>query len=161
MFIEDYVILESSAILLNALTKDRGLNYIINISSKVLKNPIILVDSSFKILAHSNIEYITEPFWIRNINLGYCSYEFISEVNKIKSFKNAPNSIDPFLVMCKESPIKKLVSKVLIDGNLVGYVVILENIEKFTNTTYEIIKILSNVISEELKKIKCMGIYMD
>lgn len=152
LFIEDYVILESSAILLNALTKDRGLNYIINISSKLLKNPIILVDSSFKILAHSDIEYITEPFWIRNINLGYCSYEFISEVNKIKSFKNAPNSIDPFLVMCKESPIKKLVSKVLIDGNLVGYVVILENIEKFTNTTYEIIKILSNVISEELKK---------
>ena len=81
------MVLQNSADFLNALTSDRGLNYIINISSEVLQNPIILIDSCFKVLAHSDIKYITEPFWIRNINLGYCSYEFISEVNKIKSFR--------------------------------------------------------------------------
>lgn len=152
LFIENYMVLQSSATLLNALTSDRGLNYIINIGSEVLYNPIILIDSCFKVLAHSDIEYITEPFWIRNINLGYCSYEFISEVNKIKSFQNAPNSIEPFIVICKESPIRKLVSKVMIDGNMVGYVILLETIGKFTESSYKTIKILSNVISEELKK---------
>lgn len=152
LFIENYMVLQNSADFLNALTSDRGLNYIINISSEVLQNPIILIDSCFKVLAHSDIKYITEPFWIRNINLGYCSYEFISEVNKIKSFRNAPNSTEPFIVICKESPIRKLVSKVIIDGNIVGYIILLESIEKFTESSYETIKILSNVISEELKK---------
>ena len=152
MFIKDYILLDSSAILLDALIKEKGLKYIVNISSEILQNPVILIDSGFKILAHSDMEDITEPFWHNNINMGYCSYEFISAVKKIKSFQSSPNTNEPFIVICPESPIRKLVSKVIIDGNSVGYVIILESNEKFTDNTHEVIKLLSNVISEELKK---------
>lgn len=152
MFLKDYMLLDSSAILLDALIKEKGLKYIVNISSEIFENPVILIDSGFKVLAHSDVEEITEPFWLNNINMGYCSYEFISAVKKIKSFQSSPNTNEPFIVICPESPIRKLVSKVIIDGNSVGSVIILESNEKFTDNTYEVIKLLSNVISEELKK---------
>lgn len=152
LFLKDYIILDSSAILLDALIKDRGIKHIINIGSDILNNPVILIDAGYKILAHSDMEMITEPFWIKNINMGYCSYEFISEVKKIRSVQKSPNSNKPFQVICSESPIKKLVSKVLIDKNIVGYIITLESNEKFSDNTHKAIKLLSNVISEELKK---------
>ena len=152
LFIENYMVLQNSATLLNALTSDRGLNYVINIGSEVLYNPIILIDSCFKVLAHSDIEYITEPFWIRNINLGYCSYEFISEVNKINA--KAP-SIEPFIVICKESPIrigrKVMIMAIWLD---MQYYYSYGSLQSF----YKTIKILSNVISEELKRIRYIEI---
>lgn len=152
LFVKDFIILDSSAILLDALIKNRGIKYIINIGSKILDNPVILIDTGYKILAHSDMEMITEPFWIRNINMGYCSYEFISEVRKIKAVQKSPNSNEPFQVICSGSPIRKLVSKVLINSNVVSYVIALECNEKFNDNTYRIVKLLSNVVSEELKK---------
>lgn len=154
VFLKNYMLLNSSSTLLNALFNDRGLNNIVNISSEILHNPVIFLDVGYRILAHSNSENITEPFWVRNINMGYCSYEFISSVFKIKTIQRAPDTIEPFIVVCKESPIRKLVSKVIINDSLVGYIILLESEEKFTESTLQFIKLLNNVVSEELKKNK-------
>lgn len=152
MFINDYILLDNSAILLDALVKEKKLEEIVEIGSELVQNPVIVVDSGFKVLANSDITKIAEPFWVRNIKMGYCSYEFISTVKKIKSFKESSNSNKPFIAICDQSPIRKLISKIVINKNIVGFIVILESNEKFIDNTYEVAELLSNIVSESFKK---------
>lgn len=154
LFLKDSLYLNSSADLLDALISDKGLNHIINTSSELLQNPVILIDSGFRILAHSDAGEINEPFWLNNIKKGYCSYEFISEVKSIEAVKQSPDSSEPYEVVCSASPIKKLVSKVRIDGKSIGYIILIESKQKFIDGTYQTMKLLSHVISEKLKKNK-------
>lgn len=152
IFAKDYALLDSSAILLDVLIKEKKIDEIAGISSDLLHNPVIIIDSGYKVLANSDKDDIREHFWLESINRGYCSYEFIAAVKKIGSVKEAPNTNEPFIVICEESPIRKLVSKIIIQGSLVGYVLALESEVSFKNNHYEIIKLLSDVLSQKLKK---------
>lgn len=60
-------IINNSAILLDSILKENSLNEIIEISSKLLDNPLILIDNSFKIIAYSNSYDITDIYWKENI----------------------------------------------------------------------------------------------
>ncbi|WP_353893925.1 helix-turn-helix domain-containing protein [Proteinivorax hydrogeniformans] len=140
--------------LLNTLIHSRGLKYIIKRSSEILNNPVILLDNSFRIIAYSKVDKIEEEFWQENIKRGYCTFEFISEVKKIDALKKAPLSADPFIVTCFASPNKKLVSKVIVDEKVVGFIVVLENQEKITEKSNEFLSLLSNVISQEINSNK-------
>ncbi|MBS4538064.1 helix-turn-helix domain-containing protein [Clostridium sp. D2Q-11] len=147
---EELKIMKNSAILLNSLIQGKGLNYLINISSKILNNPLIFIDASFKIISYSSTYEITDKLWNENIHAGYCSYEFINEVKKLKSVKNSPNNNEPYIVTCDKSPIRRLVSKVFIKNSLVGYIIVLESFTLFENKNENLLPIISNVISEEL-----------
>ncbi|SCZ06239.1 PucR family transcriptional regulator [Alkaliphilus peptidifermentans] len=154
LFIRDLQFANNSAALLDSLIQGKGLNYITELGSSIINNPIILIDFSYKVLSHAKYEAIIEPFWIKNIDRGYCSYEFISEVKKIESFKNAPRTTEPFYVTCYASDIKKIVSNVMIDNKIVGYLIALECSQNFNDKTQELLRLLSNVISQELRKNK-------
>lgn len=150
----EYYFMESSSKLLNSLIEGKSLKYIINLGSEILKNPVILVDSGYKVLAHSKKEDIDEIFWKENIKKGYCSLNFINEVKKIKEVKEAPKSNTPFIVTCPESPVRKMVSKVIINGKSVGNLIALEKNGIFDDNGKNLLKTLSMVISEELQKNK-------
>ncbi|PWJ93190.1 PucR-like helix-turn-helix protein [Oceanotoga teriensis] len=149
---KDYRLVESSALLLNTLIQGKGIKYIVELGSEILNNPVILVDSAYKIIAHSKKAEIEEKFWKENIEKGYCSYEFIKEVKKIKEVKQAPNSNYPFVVTCYASPIKKMVSKVIIDHRCMGNIIVLESKKNFDEESFKLLKTLSDVISEKLDK---------
>ncbi|NLC65366.1 MAG: hypothetical protein GX752_00330 [Clostridium sp.] len=152
IFIKDYALLDSSAILLDALINEKAIEEMAVISSDLLYNPIIIIDSGFKVLAHSDKKDIKESYWIDSIERGYCSYEFIATVRQIDAFKKSPNNNNPFIVICEQSPIRKLISKIIIDGNVVAYVLVLESETSFKDNHYQITKLLSDVLSQKLKK---------
>ncbi|WP_350342916.1 helix-turn-helix domain-containing protein [Proteinivorax tanatarense] len=140
--------------LLNTLIHSRGLKYIIKRSSEILNNPVILIDNSYRVIAYSKADQIKEKFWQENIRLGYCSFEFISEVKKIDALVKSPNTEKPFVVNCYASPNDKLVSKVIIGEKLVGYLIVLQSEEHFTYKTHEFLALLSTVIAQEINNNK-------
>ncbi|MBU5269408.1 MAG: helix-turn-helix domain-containing protein [Clostridium cochlearium] len=145
-------IINNSAILLDSILKENSLNKIIEISSKLLDNPLILIDNSFKIIAYSNSYDITDIYWKENIKNGYCSYDFIVAVNKIINLKKASKNHDTFEVICGENPVIKLVCKVTIDEKVTGYLLALSSNKPFSDNDNDTLKLISKIIGMEIKK---------
>ncbi len=151
MFLKDMEIANPAAKLLNSLAQGKGLKYLLEIGAESLNNPLILIDASFSVLAYSKNENITDELWNKNIEMGYCTYEFIAAVKQLKSIKDSPFSNEPFIVTCEASNIRRLVSKVIIDSKIVGYLLLLECHDTIKDEHRKIVKILNNAISEEMK----------
>jgi len=137
--------------LLNSLAQGKGLKYLLQIGAESLNNPIILIDGEFSVLASSTNKEIKDSLWKENIEMGYCSYEFIAAVKKLKSVKESPLTIEPYKVICDESSINKFVSKILIGGKVVAYLLLLQEEGEVLEEHLNIFKVLNSAITEELK----------
>ncbi|WP_164880667.1 PucR family transcriptional regulator [Clostridium manihotivorum] len=147
-----YLLIDNPAVnLLDSLAHGNGLKDLINIGSEFIDNPVILLDSSFSVLEYSKNVPISDDIWTRNINRGYCSYEFISYVQKQKELRGSSLNNEPFPFKCIASPYIKYVSKLVIDSRLVGYLVLLECNKKVRPEHLSLLKILNNAIVEELR----------
>jgi sugar diacid utilization regulator len=147
-----YLLVDNPAVsLLDSLAHGNGLKDLMNIGSEFIDNPVILLDSSFSVLEYSKNIPISDDIWTRNINRGYCSYEFISYVQKQKEIRGSTLSSDPFVFKCIASPYIKYVSKIVLDCRLVGYLVLLECNANVRSEHLSLLKILNNAIAEELR----------
>lgn len=151
-FIEDVELEHYNVTLLKAFITGNGLQYIVKVASEILGNPIILIDLSYKILAYSSIVDITDPLWSDNIKKGYCSYDFVIAVRKMKSVQSGLKSEDPYEVMCNDSSILKLVSKVKIGSKHVGNIILLEHNRPFLLKDKKMLTLTSEILAEEMKK---------
>ncbi|MCB2291842.1 helix-turn-helix domain-containing protein [Clostridium sp. CS001] len=138
--------------LLNALKSCIALENIAEVASQALDNPIIIIDPSYRILASSEISKISDKFWIQNVKNGYCSYDFISYVRNMESIKNSLNNITPFKVICDKSHIERWVTKIIVDGKLIGYIITLLSNSPMEENYKNILLMISNVISDKFEK---------
>ncbi|KAJ50539.1 sugar diacid utilization regulator [Clostridium tetanomorphum] len=151
-FISNIEIEHYTAALFKSYIVGKGLFNIVKVASDILNNPVIVMDLSYKILAYSNIRDITDDIWIDNIKNGYCSYDFIVEVKKIKSVQDGKKFDEPYEVICNKSPILKLISKIKINNKHVGNVILLECKRPIIKRDKEILKLTSEIVAEEMKK---------
>lgn len=150
--LEEIKIINSTSTILKSLIKNKGLNHIIETASSILNNPVILIDTSFKILSHSVKSNISDIYWDENIKQGYCSYDFVTIVKKTKIIENVIKYSKSMIVDCYRSNIRKIVSPVYINENVVAYLIILELDKSFSQEDIELSDIISYVLSEELAK---------
>lgn len=128
------------------------LSQVLEVMEQELLNPVIVVDDSFKVLHYSRKIELTDQIWANNIRQGYCSYEFIAEINKIKTFRNSPISAEPFKVYCHENKLAKWVSKILIEGKLAGYIVVPECHTELTANQSNLMPIFSKISAHHVSK---------
>ncbi len=112
--------------LMDCAARSRSMEPVVNLAAARLGNSVVLLDTDFKILAHSTVFTIDDPLWAQNIRQGYCSYEFVSAVEQLEEVKNAAMTSDPVVVTCYASPLRKLSSKIFIQEKLIGIVLMLE-----------------------------------
>ncbi|MGH4125470.1 MAG: PucR family transcriptional regulator [Clostridium sp.] len=138
--------------LLNALKSSAALENIAEVASQALDNPIIIIDPSYRILASSEISKISDKFWMQNVKNGYCSYDFISYVRSMESIKNSLNNTTPFKVICDKSHIERWVTKIIVDGKLIGYIITLLSNSPMEENYKNTLLMISNVISDKFEK---------
>ncbi len=138
--------------LLELVVNDAGLKEIVDVASTMIGNPLIVIDLSFKVLVSCPIETISDTLWYDNVQKGYCSYEFIAELKKLKVIKEGRNKDKPFEVTCPESPTKKVVSRIRVENRVVGNILLLECQNTIEEDDYIYLELISNIISKELKK---------
>ena len=129
--------------LLDAAARSASLDPLINLAASRLGNSVILLDADFKILSHSTVFPIEDPLWAENIRQGYCSYEFVSAVAELDAVKHAPPTSDPVVVTCYASPLRKLSSKIFLDGKQVGIVLMLEKELPISPVHMELLPVIS------------------
>ena len=93
---------------------------------------MVFCDKKFRILSYSTSIPVTDKLWKKNIERGYCTYDFIKNVMSLEAVQGASASIEAVEVSCPESPYRKCSSKVFLNGVQVGFVLMIENNIPFT-----------------------------
>ncbi len=152
LFLEDTIGNQNTSLLLKSVFLGKGIDGIIEVAASLLKNPLIFVDSNYKVLANSDIKYITDPIWLENLKNGYCSYDFIAGAKKLRSVQKAINEDAVFEVTCTASTTLKLISRVVINGKHIGSIILLVSRKPYTSKDMELLSITSKIMGEEMKK---------
>lgn len=155
IFSSNRKLVDSSAALLNSLIKGKGLNYIVQVASEILGNPVFLVDASSKLLASSANTVIDDIFWTDLEALGYgndihlAPYVHEGFVEQILQ-SPLPVLIDPGF----PHNLKRIVGKIKLNDKTIGYIGVLENNRKLIEEDITITGLLCDVVASELQKNK-------
>lgn len=121
-------------------------------AADLLENPVIFIDSSYKVLAYSKNYPTQDQIWKENIERGYCSYEFISYVRNMEKVKNSLHDSSPFLLTCYKSNIPKYALKFFVGGKLMGYMIVLIEDKAFNAAEKELAMEISTIAASSYKK---------
>lgn len=141
--------------LLSSLAKARGLESIVAIAYKLLGNPIIVSDKSWKALAiFSEVKETDDVAWNEFLINGALSLEIVSANIKEKLTDRIEQSETPF--WCKEANMNypRLFCRVAVGSRPVATVAVIEYNRPFIERDYLILSMLANAISAEMQKNK-------
>lgn len=154
LFSERQWFYQQSYNLYNELLTGKDFSHIIGLAEKELNNPIILIDESFKVLHYSTGITVTDEIWANNIRKGYCSYEFVLEVNKLNSVRKSPTTTEPFSVVCHANEITKWISKLYWENELMGYLVVPECQSHMEREQVQLFSVFSKIMVHHLSRTK-------
>jgi len=138
--------------LISCAIRAQDINPIMNLAASKLGNPLILLDENFKVLSYSNVFSINDPLWTQNIQQGYCNYEFVTTVSEMEVVKNATLTLEPTVVTCSDSALRKLSSKILCNGHLAGTVLMLETEMPISPKHMELLPVISAAIGDTIQR---------
>ena len=125
----------------------RNLDMVLNAASTILGNSVLFSDMNFKIVSHSTTIPVNDPLWKENVERGFCSYEFIAAVRQLEAVQKAARTTDAIEVSCTESPYRKLSSKVFLDADQVGFVLMIEGETAITPAHLEAMSDISRAVT--------------
>ena len=141
--------------LLLALSKAKGLQTIVDIGYKMLENPLIVSDKSWKALAlTSQISIPDDRGWNEFINEGALSLNTVSMDIKNNLTDKIEQSERPFVL--KETSMKypRMFGKVIIGSRPVATVSVIEYNRPFIERDYQLLALFCNAVSAEMQKNK-------
>lgn len=130
----------------------KDLGFLVSFLAEMLGNPIIVFDTSYKIVAHSDKTKVKDAFWEEFIEQGYCTYEFIARISALPSVKRGRSSSGAYTADCPQSDHDKLVCPILAEGRLLGNIIVLGCQNAFHANDKKILEDVSCMIGEKLKK---------
>lgn len=153
----EYIQLSNNETNLSVVTKSlitgHGIKELINISSKIIDNPIILTTSSYKVLAMCNNGLnFDDPVWSDALLYGYCSSDSIKKFEEEGVTSKVHNNEDTYVLttgLGKEIP--RALKKISINNRVCAYIGVYEITRKFTKKDLKFIDLLCDIIAVELK----------
>lgn len=140
--------------LMDSLITNKGLQEILDIGYKLIENPIVLFDISFKILGQTKLIELDEPIWKESLIKGYFPNEYVSKIKTFKCVEKVYKSRFPVLEGLVTEKYEKMISNIIIHNKIVAHLKVFECNRPFKNSDFEIVSFLSNIISSEMQKTK-------
>ena len=140
--------------LLEVLHANQGLQAIVDKAYEILQNPIIVVDSSYKILAMYQDTSIPEDRWDleEQRSLGYMLQTNIDAMNKAKIYEQTRLAQYPVYNKDPSESHGWITALIYIHGIEVGQIGVMDSTHPFTEVDFELIDFLCKIISLELQK---------
>lgn len=136
---------EYSHILLESYLEGGSVQSMLTEAAKMIGNPIMIIDTNYRILYECSSDPCSDIVWNESIRNGYCSYEFVTQFNQLQEVRSIQSS-KAFMSGCLNSPLRRCICKIQKEGNLMGYLLSIEQ-----NTPFDQLKIQTfNLISRIL-----------
>ncbi len=117
-------------------------------SSLLLDNPLVLLDPSYKIIAHSDKGQISDPFWQTYVNKGFCSFEYILKAKQAENISAGQEN--PYFFPCHVCRDTKLVMTLKKNKSTIGYLMMLDSQHPLTMQDKLLVEILGKMITDQL-----------
>lgn len=115
---------DGCARLSSALLSGKGISYIIDTASKVFGNPILLADQSFKIIACSGADDISDPFLQNIVQEGFFPESYIKQTARKSEVKST--SIDVIPPVKSDGHRNYMVMDLEVKGRYFGFATLVE-----------------------------------
>jgi hypothetical protein len=124
---------------------------LINHAAEILGNALILTDVEHKVLSYSTNYEIMDPLWVKNIELGYCSVDFIKRVRMNEQMKNWNKlGSDVVKITLDGDKQAKLVSRIVYNNHVAGSLIMIEHHTKITHFHYKQLQLIGNILFDSL-----------
>ncbi|MGB9661517.1 MAG: PucR family transcriptional regulator [Moorellaceae bacterium] len=140
--------------LLEAVVMGRGLQEIVNISHELIGNPMLIHDTSLKVLAYTKEDGVGDPTWEEMISKkqipaeGDMFYELINVWNTLDV--GPPSTIVEPRSHSLNYPY--LITKIMVDNRVVGYLAIIGSNRPLTEVDLDLATYLSKITALEMQK---------
>ena len=140
--------------LIEVLHSNQGLQAIIDKAYDILQNPIIVVDSSYKILAMYQDPHIAgdRTDLEEQRSLGYMLPSNIEAMHRAKVYEQTRIARYPFYNKDPKASHGWITALIYIHGIEVGQIGVMDSSHPFTEVDFELIDFLCKIISLELQK---------
>lgn len=131
---------------IEAMDQIRDIPAFIDMASLSFGASLILCDIEYRILAWSTTVPVTDPIWKKNIERGFCDYEFIKKVRNLKTVRSMGRSREIMEVNCSRSPSRKYAGMVFVHGEPMGFILLIESEDSFRETHPQMLASLSGAL---------------
>lgn len=144
--------LENSNLLLKAFLEHRqdSLHYLIDTSSGLLKNPVIVLDANCGILTASSAYQVEDALWLQNLAMGYCSY---GQIMELQSFFDASAGLGPFeplTVVSSSSTTRLCISKLILNRENMGTMIVFEATTPFSKMNRKLFSLAAEMAASTI-----------
>lgn len=146
--------LAGSSKLMDSFLSGQGLQRIIDTASEVLGNPIILSDSSYKLIAFTKNITLDEQLWDEMISSRKIPDLRLSYLKDDRIIEKVSKSDSPLIFTIKFSTYRNMLGKAIIDNKLIAHLGVIEYLKSFEDEDIELASLLCKLISAEMQKNK-------
>ncbi|MDR2503630.1 MAG: helix-turn-helix domain-containing protein [Deltaproteobacteria bacterium] len=155
-------VLGQSSLLLDAFLERKSLAQMLDLAAETVVNPIIVLDSNYRILASSQSIVPNDQIWREKIAKGYISHEHISAFIAMNNdVRQAAQSETPFIAGCTASPLQLCVVNMHSGEHTVGYLLCLEDASALTKHSLSFLHRFSLMVSRMLDMLYQKNAYTD
>lgn len=148
-------LLDGSASLLECIIRGKEVREVIETGYEILNNPIMLMDTSYKVLSYKTDSRVNDEVWDDLVTKGYSSYKYVTKFKYERIIEKILKSDDPILLDTGVAEkIRRILGKIEVNGKCMGYLAILEYKQSFQSQDLKIAKLICEVISSIMKEDK-------
>ena len=141
-----------SLMLYETLVSGKGLKGLLVTAKKIFNNPILIADTSFRVLAHIEQTDMDDALWRQIIDTGYYPSHYIKAITESDVLYNHVfgNGI-PTILTDAGSPNRYLAKMIMVNGRPVGFSVCIEYERQISGLDEYLFDVFCRVVGTELR----------
>lgn len=138
--------------IIKILHANRGLQALVDAAYDILGNPLLVVDTSYKILAScQNVIYARDDLNVQ-IDLGYMLEKNIVDMKKARLYEKAREAHYPYYSKDKGARDGWITALIYVHGIETAHIAVTDTNRPFSEEDFEFIDVLCRIVSLELQK---------
>lgn len=140
--------------LVRLLSKEAAIDEITAYAYKLLGNPLIITDESYKVLAHTKELAVKDPVWESIVSHTYSTAKLVEQTDTNRFWERLEISSSPLFVddAAFEGLARRAVAKIRIGSQTRGYIALLEIKKHITALDLTILQMIAEVFSVKINE---------